>query len=318
VRFGARVNDLVLDEGRVTGVVTAGGDTVLARGGVVLACGGFEAEPDLADTFLPLGTGAPVGHLRNTGSGLRLAERAGAALWHMYGFFGWFAFTSPDYASAFAIDFFAPGHLYVDADGHRFCDETGFEVHDRLRALSAYLPRNPNRPRLPAWAIFDEPTRRAGPLNGLLGTPNDYAWSADNSAEIDRGWIVRADDGAALAQRLGADPEVLTATLAEYDAAARAGHDPRFGRSADTLVPLAPGPLYAIETRPGVAGTTGGPRHDAAARVLRPNGSPVPGLYAAGGVSMVWGYLIDHGGGLTDALVFGRIAVAEAAGRVGQ
>jgi succinate dehydrogenase/fumarate reductase flavoprotein subunit len=318
VRFGTEVTDLVLDGGRVTGVVSAGGDTVLARGGVVLACGGFEADPGLADTFLPLASGAPVGHGRNIGAGLRLAERAGASLWHMYGFFGWFAFTAPDHESAFAIDFFAPGHLYVDADGHRFADETGFEVHDRLRALSTYLPRNPNRPRLPAWAIFDEPTRRAGPLNGLLGTPNDYTWSLDNSAEIERGWIVRADDVPALGQRIGVDAVVLAATLAEYDAAARAGNDPRFGRSADTLVPLAPGPLYAIETRPGVAGTTGGPRHDAAARVLRRDGTAVPGLYAAGGVSMVWGHLIDHGGGLTDALVFGRIAGAQAAGGVGR
>ncbi len=318
VRFGAGVTDLVLDEGQVKGVITAAGDTVLARGGVVLACGGFEADPDLADTFLPLATGAPVGHLRNTGAGLRLAERAGASLWHMYGFFGWFAFTAPDHASAFAIDFFAPGHLYVDADGRRFADETGFEVHDRLRALSTYLPRNPNRPRLPAWAIFDEPARLAGPLNGLLGTPNDYTWSPDNSVEIERGWIVRADDERTLAHHIGADPGVLAATLAEYDASARAGHDERFGRSSDTLTPLADGPRYAIETRPGVAGTTGGPRHDAAARVLRASGEPIPGLYAAGGVSMVWGHLIDHGGGLTDALVFGRIAGADAAGRAGR
>ena len=318
VRFGAGVTDLVIDDGRVTGVVTATGDTVLARGGVVLACGGFEADPDLADAFLPLATGLPVGHRRNTGAGLRLAERAGAALWHMYGFFGWFAFNAPDHPSAFAIDFFAPGHLYVDADGHRFADETGFEVHDRLRALSTYLPRNSNRPRLPAWAIFDEPTRCAGPLNGLLGTPNDYSWSADNSAEVERGWIVRAEDVATLAQRIGADPDVLAATLAEYDAATRAGHDDRFGRSPDTMVPLAAGPLYAIETRPGVAGTTGGPRHDAAARVLRTDGAPVPGLFAAGGVSMVWGHLIDHGGGLTDALVFGRIAGAGAGDQMGR
>jgi succinate dehydrogenase/fumarate reductase flavoprotein subunit len=47
--------------------------------------------------------------------------------------------------------------------------------------------------------------------------------------------------------------------------------------------------------------------------VLRPDGSVVPGLYAAGAVSLVYGYLIDFGGGLTDALAFGRIAGAEAA-----
>jgi succinate dehydrogenase/fumarate reductase flavoprotein subunit len=47
--------------------------------------------------------------------------------------------------------------------------------------------------------------------------------------------------------------------------------------------------------------------------VLRPDGQPIPGLYAAGAVSLVWGHLIEHGGGLTDAMVFGRYAGAEAA-----
>ena len=78
-------------------------------------------------------------------------------------------------------------------------------------------------------------------------------------------------------------------------------------------MPLDTARLYAIKTWPGIAGTTGGPRHDERARVLRPDGSAIPGLYAAGAVSMVWGHLIDHGGGLTNAIVFGRIAGAEAA-----
>ncbi len=43
-----------------------------------------------------------------------------------------------------------------------------------------------------------------------------------------------------------------------------------------------------------------------------------PGLYAAGAVSLAWGHLIEHGGGLTDAMVFGRIAGAEVACRAAQ
>ncbi len=281
----------------------------------MLACGGFEADPSLAAAYLPLGPSWPVGHPGNDGTGLRLAQQAGAALWHMYGCFGWFAFRTPEFPAPFAVDFFAASHLFVDADGRRFGDETGYEVHDRLRALLSYLPRNPNRPRLPSWAVFDEAARLAGPLNGLLGTPNDYTWSADNAAEVARGWIKTAASPAGLAAQIGVDPAVLTGTLGEYNAAARAGRDDRFGRSADTLVPLDTGRLYAIETWPGIAGTTGGPQHNERAQVLRPDGQPVPGLYAAGAVSLVWGHLIEHGGGLTDALVFGRIAGVEAAHR---
>jgi hypothetical protein len=282
---------------------------------VVLACGGFEADPGLAAAYLPLGPTWPVGHRGNDGTGLRLAQQAGAALWHMYGCFGWFAFRTPDFPAPFAIDFFAASHLFTDADGRRFGDETGYEVHDRLRALLTYLPRNPNRPHLPAWAIFDEAARLAGPLNGLLGTPNHYTWSTDNAAEVESGWIKSADRPAGLARQMGVEPAVLEATLDEYNAAARAGRDDRFGRAADTLVPLDTTRLYAIETWPGIAGTTGGPQHDQQARVLRPDGQPMPGLYAAGAVSLVWGHLIEHGGGLTDALVFGQLAGTHAAAR---
>jgi len=308
--------ELVIADGGVVGLVVdhdGTRSTIEADGGVVLACGGFEGEAGLADAYLPLGNTSPVGHAANTGRGLLMAQSAGAALWHMYGFFGWFAFRRPEFAAPFAIDFFGAGHIFVDADGRRFADETGYEVHDRLRALLTYLPRNANRPALPSWAVFDETARLAGPLNGLLGTLNDYRWSVDNADEVARGWIVAADSVEELAHETGMDSAVLAATIAEYNAYAAAGRDERFGRSADTLVPLDTTRLYAIKTWPGIAGTTGGPRHDERARVLRPDSSAIPGLYAAGAVSMVWGHLIDHGGGLTNAIVFGRIAGADAA-----
>jgi succinate dehydrogenase/fumarate reductase flavoprotein subunit len=246
-----------------------------------------------------------------------MSQQAGAALWHMYGFFGWFALRVPEFSSPFAIDFLAAGHVLLDADGRRFADETGYEVHDRLRALLTYLPRNDNRPALPTWAVFDEATRLAGPLNGLLGTPNDYVWSADNSAEVERGWICTGAGPEALAAATGLDAVTLRASLDRYNGFALRGRDEDFGREPATLLPLDLTRLYAVPTWPGVAGTTGGPRHDAHARVLRPDGSVVPGLYAAGAVSLVFGHLIDHGGGLTDALVFGRLAGQDAVRQAG-
>jgi succinate dehydrogenase/fumarate reductase flavoprotein subunit len=336
VRFGTQAQRLDLDAAgsvtglcvtgprvtgpRVTGprVTQSGREAILpARGGVVLATGGFEGSPALTDAYLPLSPVRPVGHPGNRGAGLRMSQAAGAALWHMYGFFGWFAFAAPEFAAPFPVDVLAASHIVTDADGHRFADETGYEVHDRLRALLSYLPRHPNRPRLPSWVIFDEAARQAGPLSGRLGTPNDYAWSPDNTAEIDRGWIQCADSPGELAKKIGAEPEILAGTLSDYNAAAETGRDDRFGRSPDTLVPLDTRRLYAIETWPGLGGTTGGPRHDERARVLRPDGTAVPGLYAAGSVSAVWGHLTDHGGGLTDAMVFGRYAGAAAAARAG-
>ncbi len=303
VRYDAPASELTLDDERVTGAVI-GGDRVTARA-VVLSAGGIEYDAELVDTHLPLEL-VPVGHPGNTGDAVRLALGAGASLWHMGAFFGWFAFVHPDHVAGFPLDVHGPSFIYVDADGRRFADETGWEVHDKVRSLTAYLPRRRNYPHMPGHLVFDERARVAGPLNGIVGTPNDYTWSADNTTEVEAGWITRADTPDALAHAIGA-PE-LQATLAAY------GERPDpFDRAEQTIVPLE-APLYAIRMHPGVATASGGPRRDDGARVLRSDGTPVRGLYAAGAAGAVWGHLTEHGGGLTDAIVFGRIAGANAAG----
>jgi succinate dehydrogenase/fumarate reductase flavoprotein subunit len=312
VELDAPAERLIVDgEGAVRGAIVAGRE-IRARHGVVLASGGFEYDAELVDTHLPLPL-VPVGHPGNRGDTLRLAVQAGASLWHMSAFFGWPAFVADGFPAAFTLDVHGPSFIWVDGDGRRFADETGWEVHDRVRALTAYLPRRPNRPRMPGRIVFDERARLAGPLHGIVGTPNDYAWSADNSAEVQRGWIRRGDTAAALADAAGLERQALAATLDAYAAACAAGRDDEFGRSWPTLAPLEP-PLYAIEFHPGVATASGGPRRDARAQVLRAGtGDPIPGLYAAGAAGSIWGHLTEHGGGLTDAIVFGRIAGHQAA-----
>ena len=302
VRYRAPATELIVEDGRVAGAVIEG-SRVLA-GNVILTAGGFEYDDELRDAHLPLPLVA-LGHPGNTGDGLRLASQAGASLWHMSAFFGWFAFVHPDHAAGFPLDVHAPSFVYVDADGRRFADETGWEVHDKVRCLTAYLPRRRNYPHMPGHVVFDEAARCAGPLNGIVGTPNDYVWSADNSAEVQAGWIKRADTPEQLAQLIGA-PELAT-TLTAYGA-----QPDEFGRAPETLVALEP-PLYAIQMHAGVATASGGARHDDRARVIASDGTPIPGLYAAGAASSIWGHLTEHGGGLADAIVFGRIAGATAA-----
>jgi succinate dehydrogenase/fumarate reductase flavoprotein subunit len=146
---------------------------------------------------------------------------------------------------------------------------------------------------MPGYLVFDEKARLAGPLNGIVGTPNDYVWSGDNSAELAAGWIRPLEE---------IDAPHLADTLREY------GAEPdEFGRAPETIVPLEP-PLYAIPIWPGVATASGGPRRDASARVLRSDGTPIPRLFAAGAAGSIWGHLTEHGGGLADAIVFGRVA----------
>jgi succinate dehydrogenase/fumarate reductase flavoprotein subunit len=317
VELETSATDLVIRDGSVEGaVLTRRGESreVLAGGGVVLASGGIEYDAELRDAFLPLPL-VPVGHPGNTGDTVRLAQRAGASLWHMSAFFGWLCFRHPEFPAAFTLDVHAPSFIYVDADGRRFADETGWEVHDKVRSWTAFLPRSRNYPHLPGYIIFDEAARLAGPLSGIVGTPNEYVWSDDNSREVQRGWITRGDTPEELARAAGIDPDALGETLASYAAAASDGVDRQFGRSPESIVALE-APLYAIEMWPGLATASGGPRRDARARVLSVGRDPIPGLYAAGAAGSVWGHLTEHGGGLTDAIVFGRIAGAEAASAV--
>jgi len=314
VAYGCRAVDVVLEDDRVAGVVseqTGERRCIGARAGVILASGGFEADPELRDTYLPLPL-TSVGHQGNTGDTLGLARAAGASLWHMSAFFGWLSFVHPDFPAAFTLDVHAPSFICLDGDGRRFADETGWEVHDALRALTTYLPRRPNRPRMPGWIVFDDAARLAGPLHGIVGSPNDYEWSHDNSSEVAAGWIARGADTAELAAATGLDPAVLQRTLGGYAEAVSRRRDDDFGRASATLVPLLP-PLYAIRMTPGVATASGGPRRDAEARVVCPGGAPIPGLFAAGAAGSIWGHLTEHGGGLTDAIVFGRIAGAQCA-----
>ena len=80
---------------------------------------------------------------------------------------------------------------------------------------------------MPGWIIFDEAARHAGPLHGIVGSPNGYDWSPDNSAEVAAGWIERGADTAELAAATGLDPAILKDTLAGYAAAVSRRRGPR-------------------------------------------------------------------------------------------
>lgn len=314
----ARVTELVTRQGRITGVrAEIGGDTkeIRARAGVVLAAGGFAGSPQLCDIYLPVGSLQAVSHPANTGDGLLLAQAAGASLWHMSNFTGFWSFRAAGQPAALGIIPAGPGYLIVDSDGRRFAAEAGRETHDRLRALGDFSPARQHAPGFPVHLIFDEATLHAGPLSGFR-SPSGYQWSKDNSAELKAGWIARAATVADLAGHLGVAPGVLADTVAAFNSAAASGRDAEFGRPASTMRPLTDGPLYTIPLLPGVATTSGGPRRDDKARVLGTSGDPVPGLYAAGDCGSVWGHLLEHGLSLTDGLVFGPIAAADALGRL--
>jgi len=317
IATGTSMVNLLTEDGAVIGAeLSSGGTTrrVTARAGVVLTLGGFEHNAAMTEAYLPVHPLLPVGNPGNTGDGLRAATAVGAALWHMSNYYGFWCFpapaTSDEPAANYPLLFFGPGHLMVDPDGRRFLAETGREPHDAMRTIGDYLPDRLTRPSLPAVVIFDRAMLELGPLC-IFHAPGRADWSADNERELELGWIHRAGSIAELAAQLGIPEQNLTATIEGYNLAARAGVDAEFFRPAASMSPVDTAELFAVEIWPGVATVGGGPRRDGSARVLDHDGLPIPGLFAAG-TGSVWGHLTEHGGGLTDGMVFGAIAARTA------
>jgi succinate dehydrogenase/fumarate reductase flavoprotein subunit len=311
-----RVEELVKNEsGEVTGAVAVSrGEWVLfkAKKAVVLATGGFGANEAMRQAYLP----CPfyyMGLSYATGDGLVLAQKAGAASWHMLGIVGQLGFKTPEYEAAFQTRVPSEKFVFVDRDGKRFYNETEMKLHNMWRIASLYDPERLRFPRIPCYLIFDEATRQKAPVSRDWRPQKDYEWSLDNSVEIEKGWIKRGSTLADLAGRISMEGSVLERTIRSFNESCRTGVDPEFGRAAEMMGPIDRPPYYALELWPGIISTSGGPRHDKESRVLDHSGRPIPRLYAAGELGSLFGWLYEPGGGLSECVVFGRIAGRNAA-----
>ncbi|EKF18851.1 FAD-dependent oxidoreductase [Nitratireductor pacificus] len=335
VRLESPVARLLMREGAVGGVTLADGTTFAARGGVVLACGGFEADPAMQAQYWPGGPALSAAYAGNTGDGIRMAQAAGADLWHMWHWHGCYGYRLPDRDYPFGVrvkrlpdwtpdaDCKAPGGLPVmpwillDRSGRRFMNEYEPYVQDTGgRALATFDPARQRHDRNPAWMVTDA----AGLAMYPLGKPtrNDaaarYDWSVDNSSEVESGLFRSAADCAALAEIIGADPAIVGESLRGWNAACAGGADARFGRPASSLHALK-APYFVAPVEPVVSNTQGGPVHDAQQRVLTPGGDAIPGLFAAGECGSAFGHLYMSGGNLAECCVGGGIAGTNAAMR---
>jgi len=287
---------------------------VLARRAVILACGGFEFDERMKRECLAMPQVYALGHPDNTGDGIRMAQEAGAALWHMNAIACPLGYKFPEYGSAFDSHIPGPGYVIVDRNGERFMNEYG-GLYTRWLSVSHFIPERLEWPRVPCFFVFDEKTRCLGPVSHVYGRNRDlYRWSADNSAEIDRGWILRGHTLGELAakMRLSANNKLERST-ARYNQFCGEGEDRDFGRLPDTLAPLETPPFYSIRAFPCLLNTQGGPKRDAKAQVLDPWDRPIPRLYAAGELGSIWGFMYQSGGNLGECLAFGRIAGINAA-----
>ena len=318
VLFSTPAQRLIRDgSGEICGVLAQAAEKnlrVRARRGVILACGGFEYSSSLHATYLGQDYFA-LGDPACTGDGLRMAVDVGADLWHMSGVAACFGYKVPDFPCSIGHKMPHGAYIYVDRTGRRFMDEPATDMHTVWFHTSFVDPKSLERPRLPSHVIFDESTRAKGTIaSTTVGSIRDYyEWSRDNTAEIAKGWIVAAPTVKELAARIGVDPAALTTTVASYNSMCADGADRDFGRPVDTLFSIERPPFYAATIWPTLLNTQGGPRRDAAARVIDVWGRPIARLYSAGELGSIWNRTYPGGGNVSEALAFGRVAGRNAA-----
>lgn len=320
------LTDLYLESGAVTGaVVTRGGTAGLlrARRGVIVGSGGFEHNAAMRAQYQqqPIGTEWTVGAKENTGDGIRAGERAGGSLALMDD--AWWGPAIPflDEPYFCLAERTLPGGLLVNAAGSRFVNEAG-PYSDVVHTM---YERNAADPDIPAWLIVDQNYRNRYLFKDVTPT---FVLPAEwyNSGAVYKAWTVDA-----LATAIGVPAAALRTTVSRFNSLALNGDDTDFGRGDSAydhyytdpavlpnscLAPLWLPPYYAFRIVPGDLGTKGGLRTDARARVLRADGTAIPGLYAAGNASAaVMGHSYAGAGStIGPAMTFGYVAALAAAG----
>lgn len=318
VRYGARVTGLVYDGNKVSGVRVKQGSELyeVSSGAVVLACGGFESDPEMRARYL--GPGWELARVRgtrfNSGEGIKMALGVGAAAygnWSGCHAVGW-DFNAPEFGDLDVGDGFQkhsyPFGIMVNANGRRFVDEgADFRNYTYAKYGRVVLEQPGNF----AWQIFDDK------VTHLLR--DEY--------RLKQVTKVTAETIEELAGKLdGVDAAAFLEEIASYNAAVNAGvpfnPNVKDGRKTTGLTvnksnwanPIDKAPFHAYQVGCGITFTFGGLRIDGNAQVVDIDLNPIEGLYAAGElVGGLFYFNYPGGTGLMAGSVFGRIAGASAA-----
>lgn len=322
IHYGCRVLELLHADSRITGVRVKQDGKIFEIGAkaVVLASGGFQADPEWRTRYL--GPGWELARVRgsrfNTGDGIKMAREIGAAAygnWSGCHSVGW-DFNAPEFGDLDVGDGFQkhsyPFGIMVNATGRRFVDEgADFRNYTYAKYGRVIL----NQPGNFAWQIFDSK------VTHLLR--DEY--------RIKQVTRVSADTLEELAQKLeGVDAAAFLEEVKAYNASIRAdipfNPNVKDGRSTQGLaVPksnwanlIDEGPFQAFQVGCGITFTFGGLRITDQAQVVDVDLAPIDGLYAAGElVGGIFYFNYPGGSGLISGAVFGRIAGTSAATAAG-
>ena len=338
IHYGVAAEELIVDDdGAVAGVRVQRGSqrlTYRARRAVIIACGGYEYNVRMRKAFLD-GPGmegwAFYGSPANTGDGIRMALRIGAALARVGSIAGRVICAIPERRHGLRIGMNTsgvgkPNEIVVDNHGRRYASERRI-TKDPSRYIfykEALLfdTVTLTYPRIPSWMVFDSVMMRRGPVVSVAAAAyNGIDWGEDNQNALRNGWILSGETLEQLAQRIQKhsdnrgkmDAAVLAQSVEKWNASCAARHDPDFEREVATMGPVSEPPFYAIPLYPGGPNTKGGLRADAQRHVLDWDDTPIPRLYAAGEICSVFQFVYQGGGNLAEGIAFGRVAGRNAA-----
>jgi 3-oxosteroid 1-dehydrogenase len=312
-RDGAVVGVRVKQDGKLVDVACGSG--------VLLDCGGFSHNAELRQKYLPQPTSSEwtFSNPGDTGEMLKMTMDLGAAVDAMdQSWWNSISVYPNGTKGGHPLDLAKPHCIMVDQSGERYVNEATSYV----TVGNAMYARHKVVPAVPSWFVSDQRHRMRYRWGGLPpGRPLEE-W-------VKGGYIIVADTLDELAKRCSLDPAKLAATVQRFNQFAKAGVDKDFGRGGSaynrffgdpsnhpnpSLGTIEEGPFYAVKMYPGDVGTAGGLVTDEHARVLRTDGTSIPGLYATGNVtaSVVGRSYPGAGASIGASLVFGYIAAKHA------
>lgn len=314
VWYDSPAHELITSGDSVQGVRVRCSDGFIdVHGAVVLAAGGFEANPEMRQKYL--GAGWDLVKVRgsrfNTGAMLRSALQSGAQAWGHWGG----CHASPLDADAPRVGdlrltdklsrYSYPYAILVNTDARRFVDEGEDQVWLTYAKTGSAIRQ---QPQAIAFQIFDQKTIHLLEPRYATGTPIEAATLPE------------------LAQKIEVTPDQLERTIEEFNAATTDGEFDAFQKDGLTTTPgLSPPksnwaqpidkpPFVAYPVTCGITFTYGGLKVDEQACVLNREDKRMPGLYATGEIT--GGFFFHNypaGSGLMRGAVFGRIAGTSAA-----
>ena len=292
IRLNSKVTDIIEENGRASGVKVSAknGDYTIRAKAVIIAAGGFGANPDMIVSYNAKLKGfGTTNHRGATGDAFEMVKKFNAALTQMDEI-QTHPTVVPGNGTMITEAVRGNGAILVNRDGKRFCTE----MATRDVMSKAILEQKGQT----AFIVFDEDVRKS--LKAIEGY-------------VKNGLLTVGETKKELAEKLSIPADAFEATMDEYAKIQASGKDP-LGRKANEMPrPLTEGPFYACEIGPAIHHTMGGIVINTRAEVLDVNGNPVPGLYAAGEVTGgIHGGNRLGGNAVADICIYGKIAADSA------